>query len=249
MANIPKLIHFVWVGGNPLPRRFERNIATWVKHNPTYEIMRWDEKNIDFSFGFIQRAYSQKAWAKLSDFVRLLAVEKHGGIYLDTDIEVIQSFDRLLNYECFFGYQSLALNDSPVCNAAFGATPSHPFISEALGRFSTLIDGDLNKIGTGPEIISNLLLGAGLPHGVDQEVNVCGVTVLPRCIFYPYHWEEDFSTAKLTPETVAVHHWDMSWHSHEEWWVIRKSRSLLKSHPPVYRGATRLYRNLRNIFG
>ncbi len=242
---IPKLMHYVWVGGKPLPRRFKRNLNSWRKHNPGFELVRWDETNIDLSHPFICRAREQKAWAKLSDFVRLEAVREHGGIYLDTDVEVVGSLDSLRAHECFFAYQNVFPEDAPICNAVFGAAPRHPFINEAIESFPAGDTGLINDIGTGPEHISGLLLGKGLPSRSDVAVRVGGVSVLPRRVFYPYHWSENFSPDCLRPDTVAIHHWDMSWHRYDSSWLRRRCVDALKASPYLFGKARTAYHSLK----
>lgn len=242
---IPKLIHYVWVGGKPLPRRFMRNLDSWRRHNPGFDLVRWDESNIELSQPFVRRALEQRAWAKLSDLVRLVAVRDHGGIYLDTDVEVVGSLEGLRGHACFYAYQNVFPEDAPICNAVFGAVPGHPFINEVIDAFPTGHTGLINDIGTGPELISNLLLRKGLPPRSDIAVDVGGVSVLPRRVFYPYHWSENFTPACLRPDTVAVHHWDMSWHRYDSSWLRRRCVDALKASPYLFGKARTAYHLLK----
>ena len=94
---IPKIIHYVWVGGKPLTPLAEKCIASWKKYCPDYEIKRWDEKTFDVNQNkYCKQAYECKKWAFASDFVRLYVLYNEGGIYLDSDIEVLKNFDDLL---------------------------------------------------------------------------------------------------------------------------------------------------------
>ena len=103
---IPKTIHYCWFGGKPLPADVEKCIRTWKKMCPDYEIKRWDESNVPIEeFPFAKAAYDAKAWAFVSDFVRLKVIYEHGGIYLDTDVEVVKSLDPMLKYSCFLARQ------------------------------------------------------------------------------------------------------------------------------------------------
>ena len=96
---IPKIIHYCWFGGKELPNLAEKCIASWKKQLPDYKIICWSEENfdIDNSVPYLKEAYSKKKFAFVSDYVRLYALYNYGGIYLDTDVEVIRDFSPLLN--------------------------------------------------------------------------------------------------------------------------------------------------------
>lgn len=101
---IPKIIHYCWFGGKPLPEMAEKCIASWRKYNPGYQIKRWDENNFDLECDFFPgEAYQVGRWAFVSDYARLKIIYENGGIYLDTDVEVIKSLDELLSFQCFLG--------------------------------------------------------------------------------------------------------------------------------------------------
>ncbi|EKT54174.1 glycosyltransferase family 32 protein [Providencia burhodogranariea] len=102
---IPKIIHYIWVGDNQKPQFVLDCIATWKKYLPDYEIMEWGNeclKIIDNAYA--HEAYENKKWAFVSDYIRLYALYKHGGIYLDTDVEVTKNFDDFLALDFFSGY-------------------------------------------------------------------------------------------------------------------------------------------------
>ena len=103
---IPKIIHCFWIGNKPLSKLAKKCIASWKKVMPDYDIKLWNEKNYDFSKNeFMKSAYEQKKWAFVSDYARLDIIYNYGGIYLDTDVEVLKPFDELLNYPAFCGFQ------------------------------------------------------------------------------------------------------------------------------------------------
>ncbi|KST57709.1 hypothetical protein AO398_23920 [Methylobacterium sp. GXS13] len=240
---IPKKLHYVWLGGRPLPKHFARYVAGWTRQNPTFEILRWDESNIDWTCAYTRAAHEAGAWAKLSDLVRLRAVYEHGGIYLDTDVELVRPLDPLLENQCFFAYQSVREEDEPICNAVFGAAPRDPFLRAILNRFPIELRENFNTTGTGPEIVSALLREMGLPRCPDALTRVGNVTVYPRASFYPYHWTEDFERSCITPDTYGVHHWDMSWHGDKS--ILRGLiKGQLKRFPAIHRGVRRAYRRL-----
>ena len=103
---IPKIIHYIWVGGNPLTPLAKKCIESWKKHCPDYEIKQWDETNFDINQNqYCKEAYENKKWAFVSDYIRLKVLHDEGGIYMDTDVEVIKSLDQFLNNKAFSGYE------------------------------------------------------------------------------------------------------------------------------------------------
>ncbi|MBO4707323.1 MAG: glycosyl transferase [Elusimicrobiaceae bacterium] len=105
--SIPKVIHYCWVGGKPLTPLAEKCIASWQRVMPDYEIKRWDESNYDFKKNkFMANAYKQKKWGFVPDYARLDIIYNYGGIYFDTDVETLKSFDEFLKYPAFCGFES-----------------------------------------------------------------------------------------------------------------------------------------------
>jgi len=245
---IPKLIHYVWVGGRPLPARFQANIETWKRHNPDYTIVCWDERSIDASDPYIARAREERAWAKLSDLVRLQVIRDFGGIYLDTDVEVVRPLDTLLREQCFVGYQSLLAEDDPVCNAVIGARPQHEFIIELIEQFPRNDPRLLNQVGTGPDLFSRALIARGLPRVSLTPVKVGDVTVMPITVFYPYHWSQTYNKRCLRPDTLTVHHWDMSWHGESASMLRRVLIDGVKAQPWLYRAIRASYHRMGRLF-
>ena len=95
--SIPKVIHYCWFGGAPLPRLAEKCLKSWKKYCPDYEIRLWNEENFDLNENrYVREAASVGKWAFVSDYVRLKVILEHGGIYLDTDVELLKSLDSLL---------------------------------------------------------------------------------------------------------------------------------------------------------
>ncbi|RGX78343.1 hypothetical protein DXA68_12330 [Bacteroides stercorirosoris] len=102
---IPKIIHYCWFGGKPLPPKAKKYIESWKKFCPDYEIKEWNESNFDVHCcRYVEEAYNAKKWAFVSDYARFLALYNEGGIYFDTDIEVLKPFDNLLGCGAFFGF-------------------------------------------------------------------------------------------------------------------------------------------------
>lgn len=126
---IPKIIHYVWVGGNPLTPLAEKCIESWRKFCPDYEIKRWDETNFDINQNeYCKEAYENKKWAFVSDYIRLKVLHDEGGIYMDTDVEVVKSLDAFLNNPAFSGFE----NDTMIPTGIIGAEKNNPWICELL---------------------------------------------------------------------------------------------------------------------
>lgn len=129
---IPKKIHYVWVGGKEKPADIQRCMNTWKKHLSDYEIIEWNENNFDIeSHPFTKSAYAAKKWAYVSDYIRAYAIYNEGGIYLDTDVLILDDFEKFLNDRAFVGYEN---PDYPF-TAVFGAEKGHPFVKSILDYY------------------------------------------------------------------------------------------------------------------
>ena len=104
---IPKIIHYCWFGGNDKSELVERCISSWKKYCPDYKIIEWNENNYNVNKNkYTKYAYERQKWAFVSDYVRLYVIYKYGGIYMDTDVEVVKNLDKFLKYESFSGFES-----------------------------------------------------------------------------------------------------------------------------------------------
>lgn len=130
---IPKIIHYCWFGGNPKPEIIKKCMATWEKYCPDWEVREWNEENFDVSaMPYTQEAYEAKKWAFVSDVARLYAVYECGGIYMDTDVELLQSIDYLCQYDAVFAFESdLNINTG----MGFGASKNHGAVENMLKAY------------------------------------------------------------------------------------------------------------------
>lgn len=132
---IPKKIHYVWVGGNEKNNTIKQCMKTWGKHLEGYEVIEWNENNFDIdSHPFVKAAYKAKKWAYVSDYIRAYVIYKYGGIYLDTDILVLDNFDRFLNNRAFVGFE----NPQYPFTAVFGAESGHPLVKDMIEYYDRL---------------------------------------------------------------------------------------------------------------
>lgn len=218
---IPKHIHYVWVGG-PLPEAQHAYISTWRETNPDYEFTLWNESNIDFSIDVLSRAYNKRKWAKVADITRLVAILRHGGIYLDTDIQLYKRLDPLLDHKCFLGFQDKHPSKDWVANGVIGAEKGHWFIGHALTSLLGIrsLPGDMERpTAFGPKLITRLLIAEGLQAYSPSGVTVKDIFVCPTEYFFPYPFGEEFRTSCITSDTYGVHFWERSWEKSVPAWI------------------------------
>lgn len=129
---IPKRIHYVWVGGKEKPADIKCCMETWKKHLGDYEIIEWNEKTFDIdAHPYTKTAYEAKKWAYVSDYIRAYAIYHEGGIYLDTDVLILDNFETFLKDRAFVGYE----NVNYPFTAVFGAEKGHPFVKRILDYY------------------------------------------------------------------------------------------------------------------
>lgn len=223
VKQIPKVIHYCWFGGNPLPDRYKKWMSSWRKYCPDYEIIEWNESNYDISKNkYMKQAYDAKKWSFVSDYARLDIVYEYGGIYLDTDVELIRNIDELLYQSGFAGFQ----DDLRVATGlGFGAVPRLSIIKELRDQYENVnfvkANGDLNLIAC-PTYQTYFLESRGLKlNGEFQtidELNIYPVTCFCGIM--------GLSGKKIiTSNTFAVHHFDASWVDWEQNDKLKKLRT------------------------
>lgn len=205
---IPKIIHYCWFGGKEKPVLAKKCIASWKKFCPDWQIIEWNEENFDISrFAYTQYCYDRGKWAFLSDFVRLVAVESMGGVYLDTDVELVKSLDGLLEYEAFYGFE----NETAVATGlGFGAVKGHETVNAMLCQYLDMTpgeNGDFALIAC-PALNTRALKKLGLQKN-GQRQNVAGAEILPEDWLNPY----EYTTGRMnqTENTVSIHWYNQSW--------------------------------------
>ena len=210
---IPKIIHYCWFGGKPLPKSAEKCIASWKKYLPDYEIKRWDESNFDVNaIPYTREAYAACKFAFVSDYARFWILYHYGGVYFDTDVEVIRPIDDIINRGGFLGVESNR-NGIYTVNPGLGfaATQGTAVIGEMVNLYSTFhftnTDGasDLKNI---VEITTDYLSSKGLQN-TDEIQDCCGFTIYPKDYFCPIDY--DTRELKITENTRTIHHYAESW--------------------------------------
>ena len=210
---IPKIIHYCWFGGNTKPKDVERNLSTWHKYCPEYTIKEWNEQNFNIHINqYCEEAYAYKQWAFVSDVARLFALVHEGGIYMDTDVEVVRSFDDLLDNKAFLGFEGTKW----IATSAMGTEPNNPilryFYESYKSRSFIKQDGNLDRT-TNVEVLTNLLVEKQnlLLNGQYQSLEY--FDIYPTDFFTPY----DYINGKMnvTENTHSIHWFNQSWINHK----------------------------------
>ena len=206
---IPKKIHYCWFSGNPMPDYLKRCVDSWYKFCPDYEIIRWDEDNYDVNKNlYMKQAYEAKKWGFVPDIARLDILYEHGGIYLDTDVELIRNLDDLLYQSAFAGVEKWGNINMGGCS---GAVPHHPIIKKMLDfrineRF-ILEDGSLNQTTCGFYETKPLIELGMKPNNTVQRIG--DMTIYSSDFFHPYDYMSGETV--ITENTYSIHHFNGGW--------------------------------------
>ena len=183
---IPKVIHYCWFGRGKMPELAQNCIASWHKHMPDWEYRLWNEDNFDVDMvPYTKEAYEAKKYAFVSDYVRLWALYHEGGLYLDTDVEVFKSFDTLLEYKAFGGFEGS--KHLPLGTCVMASDANGIWVKEQLdgysGRHFVLADGSCD-LTTNVQFISSKMRQHGfVQNGKEQEYK--DLHVFPTEYFCP----------------------------------------------------------------
>jgi mannosyltransferase OCH1-like enzyme len=206
---IPKVIHYCWFGNHPKGDLLDRCMKSWREIMPDYEIKVWNETNSPLEISYCKDAMDKKLWSKVSNYVRLWCLHNEGGIYLDTDFEVLKSLEPLRAHDCFLGFQRKELlHVGWATNGIIGAVKGHHFLQKCMDR-TLQIHQETGEFALSPHVTTQILKESGLQTYELQTIG--GVTVYPTEYFYPYMWLEEYSPACIQEHTFAVHHWAGSW--------------------------------------
>lgn len=227
--SIPKKIHYCWFGHGEIPERDQRCIESWKKFCPDYEIILWNEDNYDVAqIPYTKEAYEARRWAFVSDFARIDIVCKYGGVYMDTDVELIRPLDSMLEYSGFAGTE--ADSNCIAFGLGFGAEAGLEILHELCEYYKTLTfqneDGSLN-MKPNPIIVTEYLREKkGIRLEPNQKQYVEDLAIFPPEYFCP----QNYSTGKttITEKTISIHHYHASWQTEEEIKELRKYRAFTR---------------------
>lgn len=195
VSMIPKIIHYCWFGKNKKSPLIESCIASWKKFCPDYTIIEWNEESFDVaSHPFTRSMYEKRRFAFVADYVRLVALEHHGGVYLDTDMLLVQPLTPLLNTQLLLGKES----EKYISCGMIGAVAHHPFIEAMKKEYDTLQEPVAN-----PVIMTALY----------EKMRPTECTVMSPEAFYPFdaHHIKDYRGQDLGSQVYGVHLWNYSW--------------------------------------
>lgn len=205
---IPKVIHYCWFGGNPLPEEAVRCINSWKKYCPDYVIKEWNEKNFDIECcKYVREAYDAKKWAFITDYVRLYALVIEGGIYMDTDVEVVKPLDDFLHHQAFSGFQTVDSIPTGIMACEKSFEPFAELLAEYDSREFITDNGELNIIPN-TVYITNLFLKYGLRLNNSYQV-VRGFALYPSDYFCAKSYHTGI--VHTTENTHTIHHFAGSW--------------------------------------
>ncbi len=210
---IPKRIHYCWFGRKPLPELAQRCIASWHKYLPDYEIKEWNEDNFDLNSNtYVKEAYNAKKYAFVTDYVRLYALYHEGGIYMDTDVEVLKPLDKFLCHTAFSGFE----DEKNVPTGIMASIAGGSWAKENLLYYNNrhfIINGNFD-LTTNVQIITNYMISKGLRQDNSFQDFQDLITIYPKDYFCPksYHNGKIY----LTEYTYTIHHFAGSWLSNKK---------------------------------
>ena len=220
---IPKIIHYCWFGGNPLPEDAKRCIASWRRYMPDFEIKEWNETNFNVHCNtYCSQAYNAKKYAFVSDYARFWILYQEGGVYFDTDVEVIRPMDDILIHGAFMGCERTPTKDNPkiTVNPGLGVAiaPKNPIYKELLDIYNERSfiksDGtmDLKTIVT---TTTEVLFNHGLKKS-DKIQEIEGIWIYPKDFFCPISIDGEM---EMTERTHTIHHYAQTWKPTSHIWL------------------------------
>ena len=224
---IPKKIHYCWFGKGEKSELMQSCIASWKRVMPDYEIIEWNESNFTFDNTYAKQAYEARKYAFVSDYARLKIVYEHGGIYLDTDVELVRPLTPLLERGGYLGFENSKQINTGV---GFAAPAGHEVVAAMLAAYDDIAfitDGKPDMMPC-PRRNTASLVPLGLEvNGKLQTVQ--GITVYPVDYFCPM----DYDTGKinLTENTYSIHRYGYSWADADSIKILERKRKVFKIFP------------------
>lgn len=207
---IPKIIHYCWFGKNEKPEKIKKCIESWKTKLPDYQIIEWNEDNFDYNtLTYTKGAYEAKKYAFVSDVARVKALFEMGGIYLDTDVMVYQSFDSILNNNCVLGFEM----GNYIATSFMACIPNHYLMEDFYDLYKNLPFYDENgKIISGTNVtkLTNMLVDKGLVRNNELQ-KIDDIAIYPSDYFSPYNYAWEYSNKNN--KTICEHLFYVSWMS------------------------------------
>jgi mannosyltransferase OCH1-like enzyme len=200
---IPRTIHYCWFGRSQLSDLGQRCMETWREVMPDYVLQRWDESRLDQNIPYVSMAYRQRKFAFVADYIRLRALFDHGGLYFDTDVEVLKPFDELLGNDLILGLQT----PDSIGVGVIGAVKGHPFLKLTLDR----LDAEAKAGGPSYQPLPELMTALARSHPSIAP------KAFPEEYFYPYNPHSPVPLrqkplqSNMSDKTFSIHHWEGTW--------------------------------------
>ena len=205
---IPKKIHYCWFGNKEKPKKVKECIESWHKYLPEYEFIEWNESNFDISSNsYVKQAYEVGKFAYVSDYVRINALYKYGGIYMDTDVKVFKSFNDLLDNRCILGFEQ----QEYIATSFMACKPRHKLMEEFIDKYKNIDFYKENReldLTTNVKKLTQIMESKGLQRDGRYQV-VDGITIYPQEYFSPYDYENGIRGN--TKNTYCEHLFLVSW--------------------------------------
>lgn len=220
---IPKIIHYCWFGGNPLPASVQKCINSWKKFLPDYEIKEWNESNFDVNMiPFTCEAYSAKKYAFVSDVARFFILHNEGGLYFDTDVEVVAPFDDILEQGAYMGVEVPSTEGKvPAVNPGLGlaAEAGNKVLRSVLDHYQTQHFLDENGQQIPGTVVSHTTEVLEKEYGLQPNNEVQqldGVTIYPQDYFNPFN--DATGVLNKTKNTRSIHWYSKTWIDKPMWY-------------------------------
>lgn len=219
---IPKTVHYIWLGGKPKSAFVRMCINTWRRNLDGYQIVEWNESNLPLEElseenCFLKECLRLRLWAFASDYLRLFVLERYGGIYLDTDVEILSSFDRLLGSSMFVGLEA----NGYICTGVIGARANSPEVK----RLREYYEHEVweSPVSNNPVIFRDLMKR--------EPEHFSGCRVLPQAYFAPYELGMPIDSTIGKPETIAIHWYSGNWNMSLRGYVFLNTKHISRPIP------------------
>ena len=233
---IPKTIHYCWFGQKEKPELAKKCIASWKTYCPDYTFMEWNEATYDLSSAplFVKQAMEAKKWAFATDYIRYQVVYEYGGIYLDTDVQVIKNLDPFLRDSAFFGFESD--NQYVASGLGFGAEKGAKILRDLMQVYenASFLDANGQCILFPPNTLKekDVFLSKGVVFNGKEQLLSDGTHIYPKEYFCPLSWQTKI--LRKSKRTVAIHWYSFSWSSEEDVryaridWFLRSPKRMIR---------------------
>lgn len=241
---IPKIIHCCWFGKNPMPKLAKDCIDSWKKYCPDYKIKIWSEKNFDINSNrFTKEAYQNKKWAFVTDYVRLHALYNEGGIYMDTDVEVVKNLDKFLKNSAFSGFEDF----TTIPTGIMASEKKHNWIKLLLNEYENkhfVVNGVLDTTPNTQLITKITKKNYPIKLNNTMQKFEDGLCIFPKEFFCPISYKDN--KLNFTKNTHTIHHFAGSWMSKKERFLMWIKKNIINKYFKfLEKPLTNLYRKLK----